>query len=61
MEEEAAALAGARYSPSRRVRKAAAMELLEGMLDTNERAGISTEISDDQAKNNSDEGNIPLS
>ena len=55
-EEEAAALAGARYSPSRRVRAAAVMELLEGTLDNKEDPGISAETSDNQAKEDDDEG-----
>ena len=56
-EEEAAALAGARYSPSRRVRTAAVMELLEGTLDNKEDTGVSAEASDIQFKEGGDEGN----
>ncbi len=55
-EEEAAALAGARYSPSRRVRAAAVMELLDETLDNKDGAGISVETSENQAKDGDDEG-----
>jgi hypothetical protein len=55
-EEDAAALAGARYSPSRRIRTAAAMELLDGIMDTKE----SAEVIDTRANADEDDGDVIL-